>query len=198
MKINWMWSIGLTILLTLFVNLAFGEVPKYERKEFGYGWIDEDKDGEDTRQEVLKEESYIKTTTDSDGDIIAGLWVDPLTGKIFFDPSDLDIDHIVPLKEAWLSGAHAWTKEERIKYANDLNNKRHLIAVYKSANRSKGSRSPDQWMPANTSYWCEYISIWEEVKLNYGLTMDANEFIAIQKYKRICDRFRIKFDTKAL
>jgi hypothetical protein len=73
-----------------------------------------------------------------------GVWRDPYTGRTFSNPSDLDIDHMVPLGHAHASGGHAWDASRRRQYANDLRYRWHLLAVYRSANRAKGDRSPDQ------------------------------------------------------
>ena len=115
----------------------------YDRKQFG-NWIDADGDCQDTRQEVLIEESRIPVTfkTARQCRVIAGEWHDPYTGRVFTNPSLLDVDHVVPLKEAFDSGAKAWSRQEKILFANDLENKDHLIAVYRSANRSKGGERP--------------------------------------------------------
>jgi hypothetical protein len=72
------------------------------------------------------------------------VWRDPYTGRTFSNPSDLDIDHMVPLGHAHASGGHAWDASRRREYANDLRYRWHLLAVYRSANRAKGDRSPDQ------------------------------------------------------
>ena len=77
---------------------------------------------------------------------MSGKWLDPYTGQIFTNPGDLDIDHMVPLAEAHRSGADTWTAEQREDYANDLFHTDGLIAVSASANRSKGSRDPSQWL----------------------------------------------------
>ena len=77
----------------------------------------------------------------------SGRWVGPYSGEIFTDPSDLDIDHVVPLGNAHVSGGWAWPKERREAYANDLEHPEHLLAVKNSLNRAKGDDSPDKWKP---------------------------------------------------
>ena len=74
-------------------------------------------------------------------------WHDPYTGRVFTDPSLLDVDHVVPLKEAFDSGAKEWSRDKMVRYFNDLEHKDHLIAVDRSANRSKGARDPARWLP---------------------------------------------------
>lgn len=153
----------------------------YDRTQFGR-WIDADGDCQNTRQEVLIEESRIPVTfkTARQCRVIAGEWHDPYTGRVFTNPSLLDVDHVVPLKEAFLSGAKAWSRQEKILFANDLENKDHLIAVYRSANRSKGARDPARWLPPNQAYHREYVTIWLEIKKAWGLSLDPLEASVIQ------------------
>ena len=93
----------------------------------------------------------------------------------------LDVDHVVPLKEAFLSGADQWSRQEKIRYANDLKNTDHLIAVYRGANRSKGAKDPALWLPPNIDYHHEYIRIWLEIKMEWGLSIDPEEARVIKR-----------------
>ncbi len=149
-----------------------GDVPGYDRDLFG-GWIDADSDCEDTRAEVLVTESL--TPIVGDCTIAAGTWDDPYTGTRFTVARQLDVDHMVPLSNAWTSGAWAWQPVQRVAYANDLTDPAHLIAVSASANRSKGDRSPDQWRPPNTQYWCKYAQNWIGIKARWALTITDPE-----------------------
>lgn len=153
----------------------------YDRKQFG-NWIDADEDCQDTRQEVLIEESVIPVTfkTTRQCEVGSGMWVDHYTGSVFTNPSLLDVDHVVPLKEAFLSGADQWSAQKKIEYANYLKNKDHLIAVYRGANRSKGAQDPARWLPPNQAYHREYVSIWLKIKKEWGLSMDPEEARVIQ------------------
>lgn len=186
---------GITIEPEDNATLPFERVPQYG------DWIDADGDGEDTRLEVLKEESYynIETVILEDGKKhILGLWFDPYTGKIFTDAKDLDIDHMVPLKETHVSGGYKWDQAKREAYANELSDPQHLIAVMNSSNRSKSFRDPDSWLPPNRSYWCQYLNDWIDVKRRWGLSMDQEEADTVRKGLKICDRYRIgdKFNGK--
>jgi hypothetical protein len=171
----------LIIFMVLFGLIASDLVraEDYNRSEhFGSGWIDADGDCQDTRQEVLIAESLIPVNLGLSGcRVMTGVWYCEFTGKFFTDPRKLDIDHMVPLKEAWLSGADKWTYEERLAYANDLNDPGHLIAVALGANRSKGADDPGQWLPPVGKK--VYVRSWLKVKMNYGLSMDSTELIAI-------------------
>lgn len=152
-------------------------------------WSDDDRDGQDTRQEVLIAESWVPVTKDAKGKVGEGLWVGPYAGFVTRHPSDLDIDHMVPLCEAWRSGAHAWTKARRMEFANSLSEDRHLIATWKSTNRSKRDKDPSEWLPPNRAYWCRYLNDWVAIKRRWGLSMDAEEADAIREGLRVCGRY---------
>lgn len=143
---------------------------EYDRDDWG-GWIDEDGDGLNTRHEVLAEESLIKHVI-SNNKVISGKWFDKYTGKYFTNPSDLDIDHLVPLKNAYISGASNWSKKKKKRYYNYLKYDNHLIAVSKSANRNKSDKSPVDWLPPNKDYQCEYVREWFKIKTAWGLTIE--------------------------
>lgn len=143
---------------------------EYNREDWG-NWIDEDKDGLNTRDEVLVEESLIKPVI-SNNKVIYGKWFDKYTGKYFTNPRDLDIDHLVPLKNAHISGASNWSKRKKNRYYNYLKYDNHLIAVSKSANRNKSDKSPVEWLPPNEEYQCEYVREWYKIKTDWGLTVE--------------------------
>ncbi len=158
----------------------------YERASYG-GWRDADGDCQKTRDEVLIAESLTPMRLDARGCRgIAGLWYDPFTGRVFTDPRGLDIDHLVPPKEAHQSGGHAWRDETRRAYANDLANPGHLMAVHNGANRSKGARDPAEWLPPNAAFHCAYVRAWIEVKRVWNLSMDAAEVAAIRTILARC------------
>ena len=142
----------------------------YNREDWG-NWIDEDKDGLNTRDEVLAEESLIKPVI-SNNKVVYGKWFDKYTGKYFTNPRDLDIDHLVPLKNAHISGASNWSKRKKNRYYNYLKYDNHLIAVSKSANRNKSDKSPIEWLPPNEEYQCEYVREWYKIKTDWGLTVE--------------------------
>ncbi|CAB4566487.1 unannotated protein [freshwater metagenome] len=148
----------------------------YSRDLFRH-WSDADGDQCNTREEVLIAESLSRAQVDAFGcKVIAGDWFSPFDGLSHTDPSDLDIDHLVPLKEAWDSGAHAWSSSKRERFANDLSDGRVLIAVTSGVNRSKGDRDPSQWLPPRGAYTCTYVSDWIAVKFQWGLSMDSSEW----------------------
>jgi len=161
----------------------------YERSLFKH-WIDEDRDGCDTRKEVLIAEAIIKPSVSKGCLLSGGAWLSAYDGKKITNSSDLDIDHVVPLAEAWRSGAWAWTPEQRTAFANDISDPRTLIAVTASTNRAKGDKDPAQWLPAINR--CDYIQSWVGIKVRYALTFDANEVAVIKGYFDECRNLQIQ------
>ena len=148
----------------------------YKRKLFIH-WADLDGNGCDTREEVLMRDSVSKPQVDSYRCyVVAGDWVSPYDGAKLGDRGDVDIDHVVALKEAWDSGAWAWSESQRKAYANDITDRRTLIAVTDRVNVSKSDKDPSNWMPPLRSYWCTYLGNWISVKARWGLSMDQSEF----------------------
>ena len=148
----------------------------YRRSLFVH-WSDLDGNGCDTREEVLKRDSISKPQVDPYRCyVVAGDWYSKYDGKTLSDRSDVDIDHVVALKEAWDSGAWAWSMSQRQAFANDLTDRRTLIAVTDRVNASKSDKDPSNWMPPLKSYWCTYLGDWISVKARWGLSMDQSEF----------------------
>ena len=139
--------------------------------------MDEDRDCQNARHEVLIAESTtpVGFKTAKGCHVVSGNWLGAYSGKVFMDASKLDIDHLVPLKEAHESGGHAWDAYKRRDYANDLSDTNTLIAVDRSLNRQKGASDPADWLPPNQAYHEEYARAWVGVKLTWGLTADAKE-----------------------
>ena len=155
----------------------------YDRNLFKH-WIDADKNGCDTRKEVLIAEAIIKPKKGAKCALTGGKWNSAYDGISYTKDSSLDIDHVVPLAEAWRSGAWAWTAQQRKDFANDLTDSKVLIAVTASANRSKGDQDVRTWLP--TKGKCSYIEAWVAVKLRYSLTFDTAELSVIQKFFTSC------------
>jgi hypothetical protein len=109
----------------------------------------------------------------------SGRWTSPYDGETWTRASDVDIDHLIPLKEAWESGAHRWNNNEREKLANDLQHPQ-LWAVTDNINQSKSDRDPADWKPPVRAFWCRYAGAWIDVKHHYRLTVDANEKKALR------------------
>ena len=148
------------------------QIGGYSRNLFKH-WIDVDKDGCNTRYEVLIAEAVVKPKVGAGCYLTGGRWRSSYDGKVFTNPTGLDIDHMVPLAEAWRSGAWAWTAAQRMDFANDLEDSRSLLAVTASLNRSKGDRDVAAWLPAKAQ--CNYISNWIAVKWRFDLSVDPIE-----------------------
>ncbi|KAI0976490.1 hypothetical protein F4678DRAFT_228053 [Xylaria arbuscula] len=130
-----------------------------------------------TREYVLKRDA---TTVVEGSDCYpdSGSWTSPYDGATWTAASDLDIDHMVPLKNAWISGASKWTTDKRQQYANDVN-RPQLWAVTDNVNESKGDDSPDAWQPPLKSFYCVYARSWIEVKSYWDLAITTAEKAAL-------------------
>ena len=163
--------------------VAADQIGGYSRSLFKH-WIDVDKDGCNTRYEVLIAEAIVKPKVGARCYLTGGRWRSAYDGKVFTNPTGLDIDHMVPLAEAWRSGAWAWTAAQRMDFANDLEDSRSLIAVTASLNRSKGDRDVAGWLPLRAQ--CNYISNWIAVKWRFDLTVDPIEGEFLQSKITAC------------
>lgn len=158
-----------------------GDDRGYDRERYG-DWIDADGDCRDTRDEVLAAQGRRIEWSDDGCEVVGGVWRGPYTGQRFTDPGDLHIDHVVPLKEAHVSGARAWSSSKRRAFANAPDN---LLAVEAGANMSKGSRGPSEWLPDTGA--CRYAERWAGVKREWGLEMDAQERAALHRLRARCE-----------
>ncbi|MGY4392145.1 hypothetical protein ACVWXB_005444 [Streptomyces sp. TE12347] len=130
-----------------------------------------------TRETVLKRDG-VNVVQDSACAAVSGSWYSEYDGATWTAASDLDIDHVVPLAEAWRSGANSWTTSKRQQFANDLT-RPQLIAVTDNVNQAKGDLDPGKWLPSRTTYRCTYARMWVNVKQYYGLSMDSGEKTAL-------------------
>ncbi|WP_254185598.1 GmrSD restriction endonuclease domain-containing protein [Nocardioides panacis] len=117
-------------------------------------------------------------------DIQRGKWRSYYDGAVTRDSTSFDIDHLVPLAEAWDSGARRWNAETRKRYANDLGDRRSLVAVSASSNRSKSDQDPAEWMPDLGQ--CQYVRQWVAVKIRWTLKVDAAEKRALLAQAKHC------------
>ena len=164
-----------------------GDLPEYDRDDWLH-WTDEDGDCQNARQEVLIAESTVAVefSTDEQCRVSSGRWQGPYTGEVADDPTELDIDHMVPLANAHRSGAWTWDRQRKREFANSMGYDNHLIAATRSANRSKGSKGPERWRPPLESYWCVYAIDWVTIKNNWGLTVTEAEYAALREMLATC------------
>jgi hypothetical protein len=165
---------------------AEGPRTGYSRTLFRH-WIDEDGDGCDTRREVLIAEAVTAPAVGAGCTLTGGSWLSRYDGATTTDPSSFDIDHVVPLAEAWDSGAAGWDAARRERFANDLGYEHALIAVSASSNRSKGDQDPAEWKPPRIEFLCDYAQMWSSVKIRWELTADAAEMAALRTMLAGCD-----------
>jgi hypothetical protein len=183
-------SISLTLSTQIGANAGDGilfissdQLDGYDRARFKL-WIDANKNGCDTRAEVLIAEAIVKPKKAAKCELTGGKWLSSYDGVKYSDASKLDIDHLVPLAEAWRSGAWAWTDQQRMEYANDLEDEWALNAVTASVNRSKGDKDISQWLPKKNV--CTYLSGWVTIKAKFELTVDIAEAKVINRYYESC------------
>ncbi|MFD8326048.1 HNH endonuclease family protein [Streptomyces lydicus] len=127
----------------------------------------------DTRERVLQRDGT-GVRRDKECRAVSGSWVSPYDGKKFSVASAADIDHMVPLANAWRSGARSWDPAKRKAFANDLTHPQ-LLAVSAASNRSKGDQGPDEWQPPAKTFWCTYGRAWTSVKATYALSVTQAE-----------------------
>ncbi|MER6116046.1 HNH endonuclease family protein [Streptomyces sp. NPDC001743] len=161
---------------------AEGSSTGYSRDKFPH-WITQS-GACNTREVVLKRDGA-NVTQDSSCAAVSGSWYSEYDGATWTAASDVDIDHMVPLAEAWRSGASAWTTAQRQSYANDLT-RPQLIAVTDNVNQAKGDQDPATWLPSRTTYKCTYVRAWVHVKHYYGLSIDSAEKSALQSVLNGC------------
>jgi hypothetical protein len=167
---------------------AFVEL--YDRGEWPH-WLDNDKDCQNTRHELL-----IKTSTKpvffksvQQCQVLAGQWYDPYSNTTFTVSKDLDLDHIVPLKFAHGHGANKWSRARKALFANDTDN---LILAQASLNRQKGAKGINDWLPPNHPYRCQYISHFNRIMIKYDLAYIPSEQRIVNRLVKACDKYLVK------
>lgn len=154
----------------------------YSREAVFEGWLYSG--GQSTRDRVLASEQ-----------LPDGTWFSTYDSVVVRVAADLDIDHTVPLAEAWESGGHRWSAETWTRFGNDLEDPRSLIAVSASTNRSKGAKDPQDWWPPEPGYRCQYAADWIAVKTRWDLTMDAAEQRSLDVQLESCSGAEFIFNS---
>ncbi len=142
----------------------------------------------DTRAIVLIHDSLapVTYTTPSQCTVATGRWIDPWSGVTTSVASAFQIDHTVPLANAWYSGAWAWTQSQRVAYTNDYTDADHLVPILTHENESKGDSGPDAWKPPASSSWCRYALDWDHIKAKWHLTATPPEWAAVTAMAATC------------
>lgn len=156
----------------------------YSRDDWPH-WADVDGNGCDARQDALIAWSIVPATVNRVGTckVISGEWVSPYDLKASNNPSDFDIDHLVPLEHAYESGGWQWDSVRRRAYANDQS---LLVVASASSNRQKGASAPNEWRPSNRDSWCAYADGWVRAKVKWGLTATTAERDALGQMLDTC------------
>lgn len=159
----------------------------YERDQFGQAWFDTDRNGCDTRNDMLRRD-LVERDMKNTCKVLAGTRdPDPYTGRrirfVAGGDSEIDIDHVVALSDAWQKGAASWAAGKRLAFANDPVN---LLAVDAGANRAKGDGDVATWLPANKSYRCEYVARVVSVKAKYQVWVTPAERDAMVRVLSSC------------
>jgi hypothetical protein len=154
-------------------------------------------DGCNTRAEVLLAEAIEPPTIGAGCRLSGGLWFSYYDTTWVTAASGLDIDHMVPLAEAWDSGASTWTAQRREAYANDQGAATSLVAVTARSNRSKADQDPAQWLPPATDTHCRYAAEWTATKLRWNLTADTTELAALNDLAAACPDQQVTYEPAA-
>jgi hypothetical protein len=162
----------------------------YSRDAFGQAWADTDRNGCDTRNDILRRDltdKAIKAGTNGCVILSGKLAPDPYTAQIIAfvrgGVSEVDIDHVVALGDSWQTGGAAWPIRKRLAFANDPLN---LLAIDASANRQKGDANAASWLPPNKAYRCAYVARQVAVKARYQLWAIPAERDAMRRVLLTC------------
>lgn len=160
-----------------------GPMKGYTREKFphwrdasSFGWPEEPSTKCNTRQAALYRDATDITIKKGTCSITGGKWLDPYTATWYTKATELQVDHIVPIAEAWRAGAAKWTTDERATMANDP---LVLVPVQGSANGAKGDKGPEAWKPPNKASHCLYAERYTAVKAKYRLTVSPEEKTAL-------------------
>ena len=154
--------------------------PRYERELWQpRGWADADRDGCNSREEVLLAEGR-DVVTGPGCKILSGVWTDRFTGRQVTSPSRVEVDHLVAVGDAHRSGGWAWPAERKVAFANDLEDPDELNAVEGAVNQAKADHGPDRWLP-DPSARCWYVAAYARVKARWDLTVTPQQWAAIER-----------------
>ncbi|MCA6093907.1 hypothetical protein LE181_17295 [Streptomyces sp. SCA3-4] len=157
----------------------------YDRKHFGATcWVRHGLNRCTTRETVLRLQSVVPATLDGLCRVVGGKWHSEYDNRDMADPAHMDVDHIVPLRNAWGSGARSWSPQKRQEFANDTTATPQLIVVSTWSNRRKGDKGPDKWLPQGGE--CPYSRAWIAVKDYYGLSVTQAEKAKLQQVLAGC------------
>ncbi len=165
-----------------------GTMAGYSREKFPhwsdaqeYGWDVQDSSCDARDAALIRDGEDVQVGEGCD--VVSGEWLDPYTGNIYTDPSEIDIDHVVPLANAWRSGASSWDEQQRERYANAPG---VVLSVEDNANQEKGDKGPEAWKPPRREAWCDYAIRWVGIKAEYKLSVNAQEKASLEEMLDTC------------
>lgn len=165
-----------------------GTLTGYDRRSQFGGWADLDHDGCNTRQEILRRDLALVELR-RNCVVLKGILADPYTGQqVHYSirhASEIPIEHVVSVADAYRSGAKSWTQKQRITFANDPSN---LLATTDTANQAKGDSTADEWLPPNAAFRCTYVTTQITIKTKYHLTVTSAEKAALAQAITECDQ----------
>jgi len=183
------------------INQTFPRPEVPYKREVHYGsWLT-GKDCLNTRAKVLMRDSSTNVTFAANGcNVDSGNWDDPYTGKLHEKAKDIQIDHVVALKNSYMTGGHEWAPAKRCLYANYMGNKFHLLSVNGPENLKKGDTTPSQYVPPNKAYTCEFLKHWLSIKTIWALRITPKEGDAIQKIaaENNCEKSKMQMSQEFL
>ncbi|GHH27210.1 HNH endonuclease family protein [Streptomyces lanatus] len=167
----------------------------YDRNKFRH-WNTGDNpvDGCNTRAEVLIHVAVTPPAVRPAHRLTGGSWYSYYDATVVMSASGLDIDHMIPLAEAWDSGASAWTPRRREAYANDQGAETSLVAVTARSNRSKADQDPAEWLPPAADVHCRYLAEWVGTKLRWALAVDNVELAALENASASCPAQTVTYE----
>jgi hypothetical protein len=182
---------GLIGALAALDDSSGGSPGGYDRALFGQAWFDSDRNGCDTRNDILRRDlSDVVIKSNSNGcKVLRGVLIDPYSGDAMTFASGVDtsvlvqIDHVVPLAWAWNNGASGWTTDQRQDFANDP---RNLLAVSGELNQEKSASGPASWLPPNRAAHCAYVTQFADVLVTYQLSVPVDDRTVLVEILRTC------------
>lgn len=161
------------------------KIPRYNRRVHFKHWLSDETSQTcfNTRALVLSRDSIdeVRTTERNECVVGSGFWRGKYSGQSFIKAGSVDVDHVVPLHNAYYSGAWRWSQSRRCHYSNYIQNRYHLMTVSRTENRIKGADGPELYMPPNEEFQCKYLSYWLKIKKVWGLSMTELEYNSIQQ-----------------
>lgn len=159
---------------------------KYDRLSLFGTWIKDPRSGSclNTRAKVLARDSKTQVgfADTNPCRVATGTWNDPYSGNTYTNSDDVQIDHVVALKNAYDSGAYNWSNKFRCLYTNFTSYKNHLLSVSGIENNRKSDKGPDRWMPSNTKFACQHLQNWLAVKFLWKMNMSDTESRSITQF----------------